>query len=642
MKQLCYLLKFFGFLLPLLSFGSILFRGRNESWDGYFSGRLSAYKLGLTAMTLLFCVSGFVCANEVYLSFNQSFNYVMITIGGLIENTGYWVDQCNTTITNIVIEYNVPFTGLGSVTQTSGSWFFNATPGVGLWTVPLLASGNAFRLEINVVDAAPGVFFNISQLMTSSDINSFLGNLILTKDDVATSCFSVPIEWYTSNENTVEVLAPFFYGTGIFWFNNNQPLGSTSTEVTENDYNSLTIRGFGSYTFTTTITNCSGSCCYPIILIQGIVLDLTFTKNLKITTRVAGGLITDTLNTIDQGRLATTDLQLSNQLKNNGSVTSTIFLLLNELTEGLIKKEGTIGLLIERTNQKNVIPMLTVGARKTYKTKLNKAGKLNKVSADQGNSIKSNNIDDFAVDFTTCRQTGRAMAFKGDTIIQSNGIFKIKFNALFKYFATPASFSLVGNRGGNLNSLLATNNSFRRTHDTTLILPKSMLAARKQNTIMFTCSLVTGANEEFGNEAIANGTGAHTNGTASTMIDASNTCINSNISGSRPTQIILGRQKEGSEIKILVGLVISSINKAKMEEGTCNTVYQAIVNNCGNLVPAKMVICDTLSNAFSSPKDVKVVSSTNTRLSGGKHYLNFITAKKILYKWGGDKTFSIY
>jgi hypothetical protein len=60
--------------------------------------------------------------------------------------------------------------------------------------------------------------------------------------------------------------------------------------------------------------------------------------------------------------------------------------------------------------------------------------------------------------------------------------------------------------------------------------------------------------------------------------------------------------------------------------------YQAIVNSCGNQELTKVVICDTLSNEFSSPKDVNVVSSTNTRLFGGKHYLNFITEKKILYK----------
>jgi uncharacterized protein YpmB len=160
----------------------------------------------------------------------------------------------------------------------------------------------------------------------------------------------------------------------------------------------------------------------------------------------------------------------------------------------------------------------------------------------------------------------------------------------------------------------------------------SKLAARKQDTIMFTFSLVTGSNKKFQNEAIANGTGVHTNGTTSRIIDMSNTGVNSNISGCTPTQIIFGRQKQVSEINTLVGQAISSINKTKLEEGTFNMTYQAIVNSCGNQDLTKVVICDTLSNEFSSPKDVNVVSSTNTRLFGGKHYLNFITEKKILYK----------
>ncbi len=639
MKQLSYRLIFFGFLVPLLSFGSILFRGRNESLDGHFNGRISACKLVITSMILPFCVSGFVYANEFYLLVNQSFNDVMLNNGGAIKNAGHWLDQCNTTIIRTVVEYNLPITDVGTATQISGSWLFNATPSVGFWTVSSLANGNALRLEINGVEIALGVFFNISQLMTSSDISSFLSNLILTEFDIATSCFSVPIEWYTSNENTVEVLAPFFYGTGIFWFKNNQPIGQTSTEAAVIADNSLTIRGFGRYTFTSSLTDCSTTCCYPITLIRGTISDLTFTKALNVTTRVAGGLITDTLNIIDQEKLATTDIQFSNQLNNNGSVTSTNVLLLNELSKGLNKEAGIIGLLIEGTDQKIVIPMLTVGSTKTYKIKLTKAGKLNKVSANQGNSIKSNNIDDFAIDFTTCRQTGRVMAFKADTIRQSNGSLKIMFTALIKYFEIPASFSMVGNLGHNLNSLLATNISFPKTPKTTLILATSKLAASKQDTIMFAFSLVMGSNIKFQNEAIANGTGAHTNGTTLRIIDMSNTGVNSNISGRTPTQIIFGRQKQVSEINTLVGQAISSIHITKLEEGTFNMTYQAIVNSCGNQELTKVVICDTLSNEFSSPKDVNVVSSTNIRLFGGKHYLNFITAKKYSINAEGIKPF---
>ena len=318
MKQLSFLLKLISFLMPWFSYGSHLFRDRNERWQGHFKDKIVTSKIGFAAIFLLLCMSSFVRAAEVDLAVKQSVSNATPSSGGAVKYTIYLVNQGNTTATNVVVENKVPISGLGSVsaTQTSGSWSYNGTSGVGLWTVPSLAGGDSVRLEINGVATAPGVFFNIAQVLTSpdTDIDSVPGDTDLTEDDIATSCFSVPIEWYAGDEYTVEVPAPFSYGTGIVWFRNSQPIGPTTPEATVNANNSLTIRGIGSYTFTTSLTTCSATGCCPIILIQGPIFDLAFTKTPNVTTVVAGGQITYTLNVINQGNVAATAIQLSDYI----------------------------------------------------------------------------------------------------------------------------------------------------------------------------------------------------------------------------------------------------------------------------------------------------------------------------------------
>lgn len=319
MKQLSFLLKLFSFLVPLLSFGSYLFIDRNKRWHSHFKDRfLIGNKLGLAALVLLLCMSGFVHAAEVDLAIKQSVSNATPSTGGAVKYTVYLVNQGNSTATNVVIENKVPINGLGSVsvTQTSGSWSYNGTSGVGFWTVPSIAGGDSVRLEINGVASAPGVFFNIAQIQTSpdTDIDSVPGNTNLTEDDIATSCFSVPIEWYAGHEYTVEVPAPFSYGTGIVWFRNNQPIGPNTPEASVNANNSLTIRGTGSYTFTTSLTTCSATGCCPIILNQGPIFDLAFTKTSNVTSVIAGGQITYTLNVFNQGNVAATAIQLSDYI----------------------------------------------------------------------------------------------------------------------------------------------------------------------------------------------------------------------------------------------------------------------------------------------------------------------------------------
>jgi uncharacterized repeat protein (TIGR01451 family) len=230
----------------------------------------------------------------------------------------YLVNEGNTTATNIVVEDIIPIGGLGSIstTQTRGSWSYITSTGVGSWTVPSLAGGDSVRLEINGVTLSSGVFFNLAEVKTSpdTDIDSVPGDADLTEDDMATSCFSVPIMWYTGDEYTVEVPAPFSYGTGITWFRNNLPIGPGAAEATVNPDKSLTIRSIGSYTFTTSLTQCSATGCCPIILQQGPIFDLAFRKTPSSTTLTAGGQVVYTLKAYNQGNINATNVQISDYI----------------------------------------------------------------------------------------------------------------------------------------------------------------------------------------------------------------------------------------------------------------------------------------------------------------------------------------
>jgi uncharacterized repeat protein (TIGR01451 family) len=301
-----------GFKLPLIAESDInqnVFLRKNS---------FNRLKLNFGLAILIMLSANSVFAADVDLAIKQSVSNSVPSIGSPIKYTIYLVNQGNTTATNVVVGDIVPIGGLGSVsaTQTSGSWSYVISTGVGTWTVPTLAGGDSVRLEIDGITLGSGVFFNLAEIKSSPDvdIDSVPGDTDLTEDDIATSCFSVPIQWYAGDEYTVEVPAPFSYGTGINWFRNNLPIGPSTPEATVNLDNSLTIRGIGSYTFTTSLTQCSATGCCPIILQQGSIFDLALRKRPNVNTIVAGGQVTYTLRAFNQGNVLATNIQISDYI----------------------------------------------------------------------------------------------------------------------------------------------------------------------------------------------------------------------------------------------------------------------------------------------------------------------------------------
>ncbi|MCP9769661.1 DUF11 domain-containing protein [Lacihabitans sp. LS3-19] len=318
MKQLSFLIKFVSLLLPFKFFNANAIKDRFGGVGYLDTGKQNFAKFNIAAAIFFVFASSFAFAAEVDLAVKQKVDNSMPTVGSTVKYTVTLVNQGNTTATNIVVEDVVPIGGLGAVsaTQTGGSWSYIGGTGIGTWTVPSLAGGDSLLLEISGTVLTQGVFFNIAEIKSSpdTDIDSVPGNSDLSEDDIATSCFSVPIPFYSGDQYTVEVPAPFSYGTGIVWYRNNLPIGPGSPFATVNGDNSLTINDIGSYTFTTNLTTCSATGCCAIIFEQGSIFDLALTKMPNVNTVVAGGQITYTIKVYNQGNIVATNIQVSDYI----------------------------------------------------------------------------------------------------------------------------------------------------------------------------------------------------------------------------------------------------------------------------------------------------------------------------------------
>jgi uncharacterized repeat protein (TIGR01451 family) len=318
MKQLSSYIKIASFFIPMLFSRLFSIIGRVGFWRDRKQHNFSIAKLSIALAIFFAFATGATYATDVDLAIKQKVDNAIPSVGSPIKYTVWLVNQGNTAATNIVVEDVVPIGGLSSVaaTQTGGSWAYNAGSGIGTWNIPALAGGDSVKLEITGTVNGSGVFFNTAEIKTSpdTDIDSVPGNSDLTEDDIATSCFSVPIDWYAGDEYTVEVPAPYSYGTGITWFRNNLPITGATTEAVVNLDKSLTIKAPGSYTFTTSLTTCAATGCCAIIIQQGPIFDLALTKRPLTTTVVAGGQITYRLKVYNQGNLTATNIQISDYI----------------------------------------------------------------------------------------------------------------------------------------------------------------------------------------------------------------------------------------------------------------------------------------------------------------------------------------
>ena len=228
-----------------------------------------------TILLMLFSVLGVIAqTSSIDLSLRKEIDNSLPSLNGTVKYTLWLKNSGPSTATDIFVQDTFPIGGATLNSHTGGTNFtYNASSGLGLWNVASLAMGDSVKLEIIATVIQRGVFFNTAEVFSigagQEDIDSTPNNAKLNEDDIATSCFSVPIEWYPGEEYTVSIPALYKYGTNIKWFNGNTEITPSSTIAVVNADSSLTIKAPGVFSFTTNITSCPAQGCCAVQVIQG-------------------------------------------------------------------------------------------------------------------------------------------------------------------------------------------------------------------------------------------------------------------------------------------------------------------------------------------------------------------------------------
>jgi len=174
-----------------------------------------------------------------------------------------WVKNQNLTgsATNVVIEKKISeeVLSLVSSTATFGSFSYNATTGVGLWTIPTLIAGDSVRLDLDVRIDEPGVHYAISQVtaVDQPDPDSTPNNNMPDEDDITMSCTSAPMD-ILPGEEILFFADPLYQIQGLVltWTKNGVPVTANTPGVILNSNNSLTILSPGVYNYTGSLNSC--------------------------------------------------------------------------------------------------------------------------------------------------------------------------------------------------------------------------------------------------------------------------------------------------------------------------------------------------------------------------------------------------
>ncbi|WP_207505402.1 Ig-like domain-containing protein [Telluribacter humicola] len=233
-------------------------------------GRVVRSLLSLAVLLLAFTTA----SAQIDLSLGKSIDVSKPAIGQTITYSITVKNSSSRPATNVIVRDSLPLGGVEYVSNTLVRGGVSYLAGTGLWNVGTVAANDSAILQIKVRVLAQGVFFNLAEVqsVTEEDQDSWPGDRALDQDDIATTCFSVPIDWYLGDEFLVEVPSGY---KGIKWYYNGIEIkgstvvnGRTVAEV--NADLSLTIKGPGSFTFTSLVGYaCPATGCCAIEVVPG-------------------------------------------------------------------------------------------------------------------------------------------------------------------------------------------------------------------------------------------------------------------------------------------------------------------------------------------------------------------------------------
>ncbi|MGV3559056.1 hypothetical protein [Larkinella arboricola] len=148
------------------------------------------------------------------------------------------------------------------------------TPATGDWHIGSIATGDSAVLELKAKVVERGVWFNTAEVIASqgTDSNSVPNNQDVSEDDLALTCFSVPLHWYPGDEYTVAIPIPL---TNVQWTRNGQTQFSADQAIATGS--TIVIKSPGSYSFSGMLGSCPVGGCCAIEVIPGPDCQLSLT-----------------------------------------------------------------------------------------------------------------------------------------------------------------------------------------------------------------------------------------------------------------------------------------------------------------------------------------------------------------------------
>ncbi|GAB2800649.1 hypothetical protein GCM10027275_53410 [Rhabdobacter roseus] len=211
---------------------------------------------------------------QIDLSLHKNIDKAQPSLGDTVTYTVIVKNSGLVQATGVVVKDSLPVGGVeyisSNVLRGTGSF----VPATKVWNAGTVAAGDSAILQIRAKVLAQGVFFNVAEIMEmdGEDQDSWPGDGELDQDDIASACFSVPIEWYLGDEFEVSPIAGYH---SIQWLYNGVPIVDSVvvnglTVAVVNADSSLTIKGPGSFSFTSLVgVSCPATGCCAIQVVPG-------------------------------------------------------------------------------------------------------------------------------------------------------------------------------------------------------------------------------------------------------------------------------------------------------------------------------------------------------------------------------------
>ena len=261
---------------------------------------------------------------QVDLSLSKNIDKSKAAIGDIVTYTITVKNSGILEATGVMVKDSLPVVGVSYVGNSlvRGGIAFTQNAGIGMWNVGTVAAGDSAILNITATVLSQGVFFNVAEVfaMDQDDQDSSPNDGALDQDDLASTCFSVPIDYFAGDEFNVAVPSGY---KGVIWSYDGIAIvdsvmvdGIVRARV--NADSSLTIMGPGSYTFISTVgVSCPASGCCAIEIVDGPIFDLALDKNLapgQASLVMPGDIVNFRLYVKNEGNIPATQITLTDSL----------------------------------------------------------------------------------------------------------------------------------------------------------------------------------------------------------------------------------------------------------------------------------------------------------------------------------------